>query len=89
MYKLNEVAKYILESDYLLENETPEQMFMRTAKNVASVEKTEELKEYWTKRFYDTIIEGYWIPATPFLMNSGVNNTVSYTHLTLPTKRIV
>jgi len=77
MYKFNEVAQYILESDYLLENETPEQMFMRTAKNVASVEKTEELKEYWTKRFYDTIIEGYWIPATPFLMNSGVNNMLS------------
>ena len=77
MYKLNEVAQYILESDYLLENETPEQMFMRTAKNVASVEKTKELREYWTKRFYDTIVEGYWIPATPFLMNSGVNNMLS------------
>lgn len=77
MYKINEVAQYILESDYLLENETPEQMFMRTAKNVASVEKTEELREYWTKRFYDTMVEGYWIPATPFLMNSGVNNMLS------------
>lgn len=77
MYEFNEVAKNILESDYLLENETPEQMLMRSAKNVASVEKTEELREYWTKRFFDTMVEGYWIPATPFLMNSGVNNMLS------------
>lgn len=77
MYKLNEVAKYILESDYLLENETPEQMFMRVSKKVASVEKTKELRQYWTERFYDTIIEGYWICATPFLMNADVNNMFS------------
>jgi len=77
MYKFNEVANYILESDYLLENETPEQMFMRVSKKIASVEKTEELIQYWTNRFYNTIVEGYWIPATPFLMNAGVNNMLS------------
>ena len=77
MYKLNEVAKYILESDYLLKDEKPEQMFMRVAKKIASVEKTEKDRKYWTKRFYDTIIDGYWIPATPFLMNADVNNMFS------------
>jgi len=77
MYKFNEVANYILESDYLLENENPEQMFMRVSKKIASVEKTEELIQYWTNRFYNTIVEGYWMPATPFLMNAGVNNMLS------------
>ena len=77
MYEFNEVAKNILDSDYLLENETPEQMFMRVSKKIASVEKTEELKQYWTNRFFDTIVEGYWIPATPFLMNADVNNMFS------------
>lgn len=77
MYKFNEVANFILESDYLLENETPEQMFMRVSKKIASVEKTEELIQYWTNRFYDTIVDGYWMPATPFLMNAGVNNMLS------------
>jgi len=77
MYKFNEVANFILESDYLLENETPEKMFMRVSKKIASVEKTEELIQYWTNRFYDTMVEGYWMPATPFLMNAGVNNMLS------------
>jgi len=77
MYKFNEVAQYILESDYLLENETPEQMFMRTSKKIASIEKTKKDREYWTERFYNTIQEGSWIPATPFLMNSDVNNMLS------------
>jgi len=77
LYKFNNVAQYILESDYLLENETPEDMFMRVSKIIASIEKTEEEKEYWTNRFFTTISDGYWIPATPFLMNAGVNNMFS------------
>lgn len=77
MYKFNEVAQYILKSDYLLENENPEDMFMRVSKIIASVEKTEEERKYWTDRFFTTMIDGYWIPATPFLMNAGVNNMFS------------
>lgn len=77
MYKFNESSKYILESDYLLDNETPEQMFKRTAKQIAGVEKTKELQKYWEKRFFKTMKDGYWICATPFLMNSGVNNMFS------------
>ena len=77
MYNFNEIAEYILKSDYLLDNETPEDMFMRVSKVIASVEKTEEEREYWTNRFFTTIKEGYWIPATPFLMNAGVNNMFS------------
>jgi len=77
LYNFNEIAKYILKSDYLLDNETPEDMFMRVSKVIASVEKTEEKREYWTNRFFTTIKEGYWIPATPFLMNAGVNNMFS------------
>jgi len=77
LYNFNEIAEYILKSDYLLDNETPEDMFMRVSKVIASVEKTEEEREYWTNRFFTTIKEGYWIPATPFLMNAGVNNMFS------------
>lgn len=77
MYKFNEVAEYILKSDYLLDNETPEDMFMRVSKIIADVEKNEEDKKYWTNRFFTTMKEGYWIPATPFLMNAGVNNMFS------------
>jgi len=77
LYNFNEIAEYILKSDYLLENETPEDMFMRVSKVIASIEKTEEEREYWTNRFFTTIKEGYWIPATPFLMNAGVNNMFS------------
>ena len=77
MYNFNSIAEYILKSDYLLDNETPEDMFMRVSKVIASVEKTEEEREYWTNRFFTTIKEGYWIPATPFLMNAGVNNMFS------------
>jgi ribonucleoside-diphosphate reductase alpha chain len=76
MYKINDVAMNLLKQDYLLDGETPEQMFMRVAKTIAQAEKEED-REYWTKRFYDTMIEGYWIPATPFLMNAGRNNMFS------------
>jgi len=77
MYKINEVAKHILESDYLLKNETMEQMFKRTCYKIASSEDTEYLKNYWFDRFYNSISDGLWIPATPFLMNSNVNNMFS------------
>ena len=77
MYKFNNIAEYILKSDYLLDNETPEDMFMRVSKVISSVEKNDEDREYWTDRFFTTMKDGYWIPATPFLMNAGVNNMFS------------
>lgn len=80
MVKLTENAIKVLEKRYLRKNEngkvieTPEQMFRRVANNIAKadekyggdVKKTE-------KEFYDMMINLYFLPNSPTLMNAGTS----------------
>ncbi len=68
-------AIQILEDRYLLRDkesvliETPDKMFQRVAKFVASCE--ESKTEVWEKHFYQMMSNLYFLPNSPTLMNAG------------------
>jgi ribonucleoside-diphosphate reductase alpha chain len=72
---LTENAKTVLSSRYLLKNdrgdtvETPEQLFSRVARAVASVESTD--REKYSERFYELMVSRRFMPNSPTLMNAG------------------
>ncbi|MBK5192339.1 MAG: adenosylcobalamin-dependent ribonucleoside-diphosphate reductase [Flavobacteriaceae bacterium] len=69
-------AIQILKNRYLLKSnegkiiETPEQMFHRVAKFVASAEEKDQA--IWETRFFDIMFQLYFLPNSPTLMNAGV-----------------
>lgn len=76
---LSEQAKIILNKRYLLKDkdgnviETPEQMFRRVAKTVASAEKEEERQE-WEDRFYELMASLDFLPNSPTIKNAGTGS---------------
>ncbi|WP_437399694.1 adenosylcobalamin-dependent ribonucleoside-diphosphate reductase [Flagellimonas lutimaris] len=76
--KLSENAKQLLNVRYLLKNtegkivESPEELFWRVAKHVASVEK--EDKKKWQNEFYVLMTNLHFLPNSPTLMNAGLPN---------------
>ncbi|WP_421811275.1 adenosylcobalamin-dependent ribonucleoside-diphosphate reductase [Flagellimonas sp.] len=76
--KLSENAKQLLEARYLLKNtegkiiESPEELFGRVAKYVASVETKDRKK--WENKFYDLLANLHFLPNSPTLMNAGLPN---------------
>lgn len=75
--KLSEGALTVLKKRYLQKDdkgnviETPEQMIRRVAVAVAKAESTEELREYWAKKFYNIMDQLLFLPNSPTLMNAG------------------
>ena len=51
--------------------ETPDDMFHRVAKHVASAEKTPEDRAKWEERFYEVMSSLDFLPNSPTLMNAG------------------
>lgn len=84
--KLTKNAKTVLEKRYLIKDEngkiieTPEELFRRVAKKVASAEKnyglTDEQISVWEEKFYDIMTNLYMIPNTPCLINFGRPNVM-------------
>jgi len=74
---LTENARTVLERRYLLRDdagrviETPEQLFARVAKAIASVEPSEEARAQWAQCFYDAMASLIFLPNSPTLMNAG------------------
>jgi ribonucleoside-diphosphate reductase alpha chain len=72
---LSDNALVVLKSRYLAKNgngtdlETPEQMFRRVAKHIASVE--EHDVDRWEREFYHIMSELSFLPNTPTLVNAG------------------
>jgi ribonucleoside-diphosphate reductase alpha chain len=77
MRELSANAKKVLETRYLIKDdlgkviETPEGLFRRVAKAVASAEKTPEEQEVWEKAFFEMMANLEFIPNTPTLLNAG------------------
>ncbi len=78
--KLSPNALYVLEKRYLLKNEkrevveTPEQLFRRVAKNIASADAIYDPKTNLAQReeqFYQVMANLEFLPNTPTLMNAG------------------
>lgn len=63
-------------------SETPEEMCWRVASAIAAAEvswgKTEELVHEVASRFYDLIVDSYFLPNSPTLMNAGKDNGLQY-----------
>tara|TARA_R110001583_G_C5641213_1_gene407885 strand:- start:884 stop:2608 length:1725 start_codon:yes stop_codon:yes gene_type:complete len=78
MNALTNNAFEILKDRYLLRNdrgilvETPDQLFKRVAKFVASVETKDNI--IWQRRFYELMSTFTFLPNSPTLMNAGIPN---------------
>ncbi len=76
--KLSENAKQLLNARYLLKDkegkivESPEELFRRVAKYVASAEKEDRNK--WENKFYALLANLHFLPNSPTLMNAGLPN---------------
>lgn len=66
--QLTENAEIVLKSRYLIDNETPADLFARVARAVAEPETD---KEMWTNTFYEMITSCQFMPNSPTLFNAG------------------
>jgi ribonucleoside-diphosphate reductase alpha chain len=70
----NNAVENILPSRYLLDDETPDDMFWRVADNVATAEyayNNPDGFETWRDEFYDIMSTLRFMPNSPTLMNAG------------------
>jgi ribonucleoside-diphosphate reductase alpha chain len=62
--------------------ETPEEMCWRVARAIAAAEvtwgRTEEQVHEVASKFYDLMVDGYFLPNSPTLMNAGKDNGLQY-----------
>ena len=74
--RLSENARVIVEKRYLRKDdrgkpiETPEELFRRVARAIASAE-TEEQAGFWEDRFFDLMADLKFLPNSPTLVNAG------------------
>jgi len=76
--ELSSNAKIVLQKRYLLKDdsgnivETPEEMFMRVARNIAQAEKVyKTAPDYWAEKYYNLMVNLKFLPNSPALMNAG------------------
>jgi ribonucleoside-diphosphate reductase alpha chain len=73
---LSQNARTVLERRYLTKNEdgtlaeTPEDLFVRVARHVASAERPED-RQYWFEQFYNLMVTGQALPNSPTLSGAG------------------
>ncbi len=83
--QLDGIRKKVFLDRYSLKDEqgnplekTPEEMWKRVAKGIASVEKTAALRSKWEKKFYD-LMEGFkFLPGGRILAGAGTGFDVTY-----------
>src|SRR5438876_6872487 len=56
----------------------PEQRWARVARGIAAVEPTEELREYWEKRFYEALSDFQFVPGGRILAGAGSGHQVTF-----------
>lgn len=65
---------------------TPEETYVQALKRVcdfvASVESTQELREYWSARWFDEIYNDWWHPAGSIMQGAGSNRKISLCNCT-------
>lgn len=66
---LTDNAKFILSKRYLVENETPEEMFNRVATHISGCEESDVYD--WAEKFYTIMSDLDFIPNSPTMMNAG------------------
>lgn len=58
------------------------QAIKRVCDYIASVEKTEELRKYWSERWFDEIVSGWWHPAGSIMQGAGSGRKISLANCT-------
>lgn len=65
---------------------TPDETYVHAVKRVcdfvASVESTQELREYWSARWFDEIFNDWWHPAGSIMQGAGSNRKISLCNCT-------
>lgn len=74
--------KYSFHNDDGTASETYVQALKRVCDFVASVEKTQEQKKYWSERWFDEIVDGWWHPAGSIMQGAGSNRKISLANCT-------
>jgi len=69
--KFSKIAYDLLKSRYLKENETPQEMFRRTARWIARAETKD--RDIWSEKFYNLMNNLDFLPNSPCLMNAGTS----------------
>jgi len=68
----SDVANFVYKSKYQKPGENGwEDTVLRVVSHVAKAEETEELQNYWMRKFYQIIYERYFIPGGRILANAG------------------
>jgi ribonucleoside-diphosphate reductase alpha chain len=77
MTNISDNALDLLQKRYFkkeYDEKTWEDICNRVSTAIADAEDTVELKEKWAKEFYDLMDSMQFIPSTPVLLNSDINN---------------
>lgn len=69
--------KYSIDS-----NETYPQAIKRVCDYVASVEATQEIRDYWSARWFDEIYNDWWHPAGSIMQGAGSGRKISLSNCT-------
>ena len=64
------------------DGETYVQAVKRVCDYIASVEKTEELRTYWSERWFDEIFNDWWHPAGSIMQGAGTKRKISLANCT-------
>lgn len=81
---LSPIAMWLLKERYLRKDEngkpieTAREMMCRVATEIASVEKTNELRDYYTKEFSNMLCNLEFLPNSPALVSAGTNRRGTY-----------
>lgn len=67
---------------YAFDGETYVQALKRVCDYVASVEKTEDLRKYWSERWFDEIYNDWWHPAGSIMQGAGTHRKISLANCT-------
>lgn len=79
----NQFAIDAFEKKYRIhEDETYVEAIWRVCRNIASVEHTAELKEYWANRWFDEIYNNWWHPAGSIMQGAGAKRKISLANCT-------
>jgi ribonucleoside-diphosphate reductase alpha chain len=67
----------------------PEQLWERVARGIAAVEKTDEKKADWEKRFYDILNNFQFVPGGRILAGAGSGHEVTYYNCMPPDQEVL
>jgi ribonucleoside-diphosphate reductase alpha chain len=67
----------------------PEELWARVARGIAAVEKTDELRSYWEKRFYEALTDFKFVPGGRILAGAGSGHQVTFYNCMPPEQEVL